>query len=125
MATARELIFVFSRELEEWRIDRKELQAEVNFLTDLTTMYSMRLNSRMNKVDQIGRWIAHLERKSAILEAWAQSFTSMTLKLGGRGASVASDPYGGLGGLPPSTFYGGAHAPRCLRLIRGNTILCG
>ena len=35
------------------------------------------------------------------MSAWAQSFTSMTLKLRGRGASVASDPYGGgLGGLP-------------------------
>ena len=32
---------------------------------------------------------------------WAQSFTRMRLKLGGRGASASSNPYGGLGGLSP------------------------
>ena len=45
-------------------------------------------------------------------------FYKYEVKVGGRGASVASDPYGGLGGLPPFQLFTGGGArppPPCLR----------
>ena len=47
-----------------------------------------------------------------ILPSMGAKFYKYEVKVGGRGASVASDPYGGLGGLPPFNFLrGGARPP--------------